>query len=68
MTEDTAHRVAEFMHRFLLPHALAFYGGVLDLSDGHDRLAAVAGYILVHKLERLTNRDVQRGDPAPCVA
>jgi hypothetical protein len=62
VTEDTARRVADFMHRFLLPHALAFYGGVLDLSDGHDRLAAVAGYILAHKLERLTNRDVQRGD------
>jgi hypothetical protein len=35
---------------------------VLGLSDDHDRLKAVAGYILAHKLERITNRDVQRGD------
>jgi uncharacterized protein DUF3987 len=62
VTGDTAKRVAEFMQRFLLPHALAFYSGVLGLADDHDRLAAVAGYILAHKLERITNRDIQRGD------
>ena len=62
VTEDTARRVKGFLHGFLLPHALAFYAGMLGLSDDHDRLAAVAGYILAHKLERVTNRDVQRGD------
>ena len=62
VTEDTARRVTGFLHGFLLPHALAFYAGMLGLSDDHDRLAAVAGYILAHKLERVTNRDVQRGD------
>ena len=62
MTEDTATRVAEFMRRFLLPHAFAFYGGVLKLADDHDRLAAIAGYILAHQKQRMTNRDVQRGD------
>jgi uncharacterized protein DUF3987/primase-like protein len=62
ITEATARRVARFLHGFLLPHALAFYAGVLGLSDDHDRLASVAGYILAHKLERITNRDVQRGD------
>jgi hypothetical protein len=46
----------------LLPHAIAFYAGVLGLSDDHDRLTAVAGYILARKLEWITNRDVQRGD------
>jgi hypothetical protein len=50
------------MHSFLLPHSLAFYANVLGLSDDHDRLTAVAGYILAHKLERITNRDIQRGD------
>ena len=50
------------MHEFLLPHALAFYAGVLNLADEHERLSAVAGYILAHKLQRITNRDVQRGD------
>jgi hypothetical protein len=62
VTEDTARRVADFMDRLLRPHALAFYGGVLGLADDHDRLAAVAGYILAHRLEKVTNRDVQRGD------
>jgi hypothetical protein len=54
--------VAKFLHDFLLPHAVAFYAGVLGLSDDHDRLAAVAGYILAHKLDKITNRDIQRGD------
>ena len=62
ISEDTARRVGRFLHGFLLPHALAFYAGVLGLSNDHDRLSAVAGYILAHKLERLTNRDIQRGD------
>jgi hypothetical protein len=62
ITEATARRAAGFLHGFLLPHALAFYSGTLGLSDDHERLSAVAGYILAHKLERITNRDVQRGD------
>jgi hypothetical protein len=62
ITEETAERVARFMHEFLLPHALEFYAGVLNLADEHERLSAVAGYILAHKLQRITNREVQRGD------
>ena len=62
VTESTAQRVAAFLHDFLLGHAIAFYSGVLGLSDDHDRLTAIAGHILTHKLERVTNRDVQRGD------
>lgn len=58
----TAQRVARFLHEFLLRHAAAFYGGILGLSDDHDRLQAIAGFILAHKLDRVTNRDVQRGD------
>jgi Protein of unknown function (DUF3987) len=61
---DTARRVERFLHGFLLPHAVAFYAGMLGLSDDHDRLAAVAGYVLAHRLERVTNRDIQRGDRA----
>ncbi len=60
--EPTARRVARFMHEFLLPHAFAFYVDVLNLSDEHRRLTAVAGYILAHKLDRVTNRDIARGD------
>jgi hypothetical protein len=62
ISEDTARRVAEFLHGFLLRHAIAFYTGLMGLSDDHDQLAAVAGYILAHKLEVVTNRDVQRGN------
>jgi hypothetical protein len=62
ITERTARRVGAFLHGFLLPHAMAFHAGVLGLSDDHDRLTAVAGYILAHRLKTITNRDVQRGD------
>ena len=62
VTENTARCVANFLHGFLLPHALAFYAGVLGLSNDHDRLANIADYILAHKLGQITNRDVQRGD------
>jgi hypothetical protein len=62
ITEATARRVADFLHGFLLPHAISFYVGMLGLSDEHDRLTAVAGYILARKLEKITSRDVQRGD------
>jgi hypothetical protein len=41
---------------------MAFYTDVLGASEDHDRLAAVAGYILAHKVPVLTNRIVQRGD------
>jgi len=46
----TAQRVADFLHEFLLPHALAFYSGILSLSDDHDRLQSLAGYILARHL------------------
>lgn len=62
ITEDTARRVAAFLHRFFLPHAIAFYGGLLGMSDDHDRMASVAGYILAHRLETVSARDVARGD------
>jgi hypothetical protein len=58
---DTAERAAKFLHGYLLKHALAFYGNVLGLSEHHSRIIAVAGYILAHKLDRVTNRDIQRG-------
>jgi hypothetical protein len=62
ISEGTARRAGAFLHGFLLPHAIAFYAGVLGLSNDHDRLEAVAGYILARKLERVTNRDIQHGD------
>jgi hypothetical protein len=61
VTGDTARQVAKFMDQFLLPHAVSFYAGTLNLSDDHDQLTAVANHILIHQLKKLTNRDVQRG-------
>ena len=58
---DTAERAARFLHDYLLKHAVAFYCGVLDMGDHHRRITAVAGYILARKLDRVTNRDIQRG-------
>lgn len=63
ISEDVARRVAKFMQRFLLPHALSLYSGVLDLSDDHDRLIDMAGYILAHRLEKVSVRDVAQGSP-----
>ena len=60
----TAKKAGALLHGFLLPHAVAFYTGSLGISDSHDSLTAVAGYILAHKLEKITNRDVARGDRA----
>jgi hypothetical protein len=62
ITESTAQRVAAFLHDFLFKHAVAFYAGVLGLADEQDRLRNIAGFILAHKLYKITNRDVQRGD------
>lgn len=59
---DAARRVADFLHEFLFPHALAFYQNVLGLSDRHDAVLATAGWILTHRPEKITVRDVRRGD------
>jgi hypothetical protein len=62
VSENTALHVEQFLHGFLFPHALAFYSGLLGLADDHNRLTAVAGYILARELTTVTNRDVARGD------
>ena len=62
VSEDTASRVRDFLHGFLRQHALSFYHGTLTLEDSHDQLTAVAGYVLAHGLDRITARDVQRGN------
>jgi hypothetical protein len=60
---DTAQRVADFLHGFLLRHAFAFHAGTLGLSSDHDALTALAGFILARSLDRVTNRDVHRSGP-----
>lgn len=59
--EDTARRVARFMHDFLLPHAIAFYTGVLDITGDYGKLKSIAGYILAHRKNEVSNRDMLRG-------
>jgi hypothetical protein len=59
---DVARRAADFLHEFLFPHSLAFYQNVLGMSDKQDALLSVAGWILTHRPEKMTVRDVQRGD------
>ncbi|WP_027577275.1 DUF3987 domain-containing protein [Bradyrhizobium sp. WSM1743] len=62
ISEKTARQVGAFLHGFLLPHAMVFYTTVLGLSNDHDCVTAVAGYILSHSLTKITNRDLKRGD------
>lgn len=59
---DTVRRAGQFLERFLLAHSVSFYAGCLGLSDDHDQLTAIAGYILAHKCETVTNRDIARGN------
>jgi len=56
----TAGRVEAFLHRFIVPSAIAFYSGTLGLSDDHDTLIELASYILSHRLETVQHRDCQR--------
>lgn len=60
--EDTARRAAAFLEKFLFPHAVAFYVDVLGMADRHDYVLATAGFILAHKLNTISVRDVRRGD------
>jgi hypothetical protein len=59
ISEGIARRAGDFLHKFFLPHALAFYGGTLGLSNNHSRLASIAGYILSKKLKEITNNTVK---------
>jgi hypothetical protein len=59
ISEDTARRTGTLLHRFFLQHALAFHVGMLGVSNDHDRLEAIAGYILAKRLDKITNREVK---------
>ncbi|MCB4771452.1 DUF3987 domain-containing protein [Ancylobacter sp. Lp-2] len=62
VSEDTARRAGEFLHRFLFKHAVAFYSDVLSAGERHDAVLAAAGVILSKGLREVTARDVMRGD------
>jgi hypothetical protein len=61
ITKNTVERVAKFLHGFLLGHAMSFYSSVLGLSEDHEHLLDIAGYILTHNKTTMTFRDLQRG-------
>ncbi len=61
VSEDTASRVATFMRKFTRPHLSDFYEETLGLPEEHERLKAIAGFILSKGLETLANRDIQAG-------
>ncbi|WP_161992860.1 DUF3987 domain-containing protein [Aureimonas leprariae] len=62
VTGGTAQRVAALLHSFLLPHAIAFYREIVGLSDDHELLTEVAGFILAHPEEKeMTFRNFGRG-------
>lgn len=58
---STARRVADFLTGYIMRHSMAFYAGVIGLSDGHERAQMVGAYILAHKLETVTLRTIERG-------
>lgn len=57
---ETAERCEAILDKFILPHSMAFYMGVVGLSDDIERAKAVGGYILAHKLETVTMRTIGR--------
>lgn len=61
---DTAKRASQFLHRFLRKHALAFYTNVAGLTDDHEIIKDVAGYILSRKEEKVSLRTLARGTRA----
>jgi hypothetical protein len=61
VSKDTAVRAGRFLHEFFLPHSMHFYIDLMGFSGDHDRLGAVASFILVKGLTKITMRDVRRG-------
>lgn len=56
--EETSVRVRDFLYDFLYPHAIAFYTDVIGLSDRQDEMQNIAGWILTHKPDTFTLRDI----------
>ena len=61
VTQATAARVEAFLSGYIMKHSLAFYAGVIGLSDDHDDLIDVAGYILAKGKTKVTIRDIRMG-------
>ncbi len=61
ITADTAQRVADFLHGFVLKHSMEFYGSIAGGDGDSDIIKDIAGYILAHGIDKLTYRNFQRG-------
>ena len=61
IAKNTVQRAAQFLDEFLLGHAMSFYSSVIGLSEDHEHLLDIAGYILAHDKTTMTFRDLQRG-------
>ena len=57
---STAALVANFLHTFIVPNAIAFYVGMLGLADDHETLVDLAAYIVANRLETVNSRVIQR--------
>lgn len=62
VSEDIAARVSKFLSHYIMRHSLAFYAGVIGLTEDQEQLCDVAGYILAHRLDEVTMRTLQRGN------
>ncbi|WEJ32182.1 DUF3987 domain-containing protein [Devosia sp. SD17-2] len=62
ISADVAERVAAFIDEYIYRHLLAFYANVLGTADDQDKVTAVAGYILAHRLESISVSEARRGD------
>lgn len=61
VSEDTARRAETFLSGYIMQHSLAFYAGIVGLSDDHEDLLDVAGYILAKGKSKVTIRDIRMG-------
>ena len=59
ITAETAERVASYMRDIVLPHMLRAEA-VMFSTDQTSHAKWVAGFILAHRLERITTRDIVR--------
>ena len=64
ISADTAERVAEFLHSYVLGHSKAFYHGIIGISADQEQIEDVAGYILAHDITTVNTRILQRGSRA----
>lgn len=60
ISASTAALVANFLHTFIVPNAIAFYVGMLGLADDHETLVDLAAYIVANRLETVNSRVIQR--------